>query len=81
MIVDQMLSNAHSEFMINSNEEYMIKKKHAKLTNMALKHVTKSLQRTADMNTPTTFRQDDYKIKKSKQLKEHKNTVKKGKHD
>ena len=44
--------------------EYIIKKIHDKPINVALNHVTKSLQRIADMETPTTFRQDDYTIRK-----------------
>ena len=38
--------------------EYMIKMMHVKPINMAVKHVTKSLQRIVDIDTPTTFRQD-----------------------
>ena len=37
--------------------------------NMALSYVTKILQRIADMDTPTTFRQDDYTIPKNKIIK------------
>ena len=55
--------------------EYIIKKIHIKRINMVLKHVIKSLQRIVDMETPTTFRQDDYRI--TKKLKNIKKTVKK----
>ena len=42
--------------------EYVIRKIHIKPINVAIKHVTKSLQRIADMEAPTNFRQDDYTI-------------------
>ena len=44
--------------------EYIIRKIHVKSINVAIKHVTKSLQRIADMEAPTNFRQDDYTITK-----------------
>ena len=46
--------------------EYIIKKIHVKPINMALNYVTKSLHRIDDMETSTTFRQDDYTITKIK---------------
>ena len=45
------------------NAEYFIKKNYVKPNNMALKHVTRSLQRIDNMETPTNFRKDDYSIK------------------
>ena len=56
--------------------EYIIKKIHVKPINVALKHVTKSLQRIADMETPTNFRQDDYTITKITINKGQTSTVK-----
>ena len=44
--------------------EYIIKKVHGKPINMALNYVTKSLQRIDDMETSSTFRQDDIQSKK-----------------
>ena len=39
---------------------------HVTPINVALNYVTKSLQRKADMETPTNLRQDDYTITKIK---------------
>ena len=39
--------------------EYIIRKIHVKPINVEIKHVTKSLQRIADMEAPTNFRHDD----------------------
>ena len=39
--------------------EYIIRKIHAEPINVAIKHVTKSLQRIADMEAPNKFRQVD----------------------
>ena len=47
----------------DNDAEYLNKRIDVLPINMALKHVTKSFQRIADMDTPTTFRQDDYAIK------------------
>ena len=55
----------------------MIKNIHVKHINMTIKHVTKSLQRIADMEKPTNFRQDHYAITKITTNKGQKNTVKK----
>ena len=54
--------------------EYIIRKIHVKPINVAIKYVTKSLQRIADMEAPTNFRQDDYtftKIPINKRTEEH----------
>ena len=57
--------------------EYIIRKIHIKPINVAIKHVTKSLQRIADMEAPTNFRQDDYTITIITINKGQKNTAKK----
>ena len=60
--------------------EYIIRKIHVKPINVAIKHVTKSLQRIADMEAPTNFRQDDYTITKitiNKRTEEHSEEMKK----
>ena len=44
--------------------DYIIKNIHVKPINMTIKHVTKSLQIIADIDTLTKFRQDDYTITK-----------------
>ena len=49
--------------------EYIIKKIHVKPINMTLNNVTKSLQRIADIKTPTTFIKDDFTITKIKIIK------------
>ena len=54
--------------------DYIIKKIH-----VTIKHVTKSLQIIADMETPTNFRQDDYTITKITINKGQTNTAKKWK--
>ena len=59
--------------------EYIIRKIHIKPINVAIKHVTKSLQRIADMEAPTNFRQDDYTITKitmNKRTDEHSEEMK-----
>ena len=47
-----------------NDADYIIKQIHVKSIYVTIKHVTKSLQRIADMEAPTNFRQDDYKITK-----------------
>ena len=59
--------------------DYIIKKIHVKPINVTIKHVTKSLQIIADMETPSNFRQDDYTITKITINKGQTNTVKKWK--
>ena len=59
--------------------EYIIRKIHVKPINLAIKHVTKSLQRIADMEAPTNFRQYDYTITKitiNKRTEEHSEEMK-----
>ena len=53
---------------------------HVKPINVAIKYVTKSLQRIADMEAPTNFRQEDYTITKmtiNKRTEEHNEEMKK----
>ena len=46
------------------DEEYVIKNIHVTSINVALNYMTKSLQRIADMETTTTFRQDKIQSQK-----------------
>ena len=55
--------------------ENIIKKIRIKHINVTLKHVTKSLQRYADIKTPNILRQDNYTMKK--RTKEHSEKMKK----
>ena len=47
------------------DEDYIIKKIHVRAINVTIKHMTKSLQIFADMETSTNFTQDDYTITKN----------------
>ena len=51
--------------------DHIIKKIHVTPINTALNYMTNSLQRIAEMETPTTFRQNYYTITKTKMIKKN----------
>ena len=59
------------------NNKFITSKRYIKNLIVTLKHVTKSLQIFADIETPTQFRRDDYTITKITINKGQTNTEKK----